>query len=100
MSKAHLIALEEFCRNCNIELSFVNALQENGLIEITIFRETSFIDHSQLHQLEKLIRFYYELDINLEGIETIVHLLTRMNRMQDEITDLRNKLRLFEKSET
>ena len=25
----------------------------------------------QLQQLEKIVRFYYDLDINLEGIETI-----------------------------
>lgn len=100
MSKAHLIALDEFCRSCNIEQSFVNSLQENGLIEIVILKEISFIELSQLNQLEKLIGFYYELDINLEGIETIVHLLNRMDRMQHEISDLRNRLRLFEKSET
>ena len=98
MSKAHLIALEDFCRSYHIEQSFVNSLQENGLIEIVILRESSFIDLSQLHHLEKLIRFHYELDINLEGIETVLHLLNRIHLMQEEITALRNRLQLYEKS--
>jgi chaperone modulatory protein CbpM len=98
MVKANLIALNEFCRICKIEPSFVNSLQEYGLIEIIHLKEIPFIEIGQLHQLEKLIRFYYELDINLEGIETIAHLLARMNRMQEEIAVLRNRLRLFEES--
>jgi len=100
MQIANFVAVDEFCNSWNIEISFINSLQEKGLIEVVIIRETSFIDVSQLQQLEKCIRFYYELDINLEGIETIMHLLQRIDTMHDEINDLRNKLRLFERSET
>ena len=49
--------------------------------------------------LEKFIRLYYELDINLEGIETITHLLQRINSLQDEIIILKNRLRLYEINE-
>ncbi|MDP2339071.1 MAG: chaperone modulator CbpM [Bacteroidota bacterium] len=66
------------------------------MIEIRSVEEATVIDAEQLQQLEKFIRFYYELDINLEGIETITHLLQRLNAMRDEITVLRNKLRLYE----
>jgi hypothetical protein len=100
MQRANPIAIDEFCSSWNIEISFINSLQENGLIEVVIINETACIDVSQLQQLEKYIRFYYELDINLEGIETIIHLLQRIDTMHDEINDLRNKLRLFERSET
>jgi len=90
------IALDEFCANHSIEISFIDSLQQNGLIEITTIKETGFIDVNQLHQVEKFIRFYYDLDINLEGIETINHLLERISDMQDEIVSLRNRLRLYE----
>jgi hypothetical protein len=66
------------------------------LIEITTVREAGFIEADQLKQLEKFIRLYYELDINLEGIETINYLLQRINSMQHEIVALRNKLRIYE----
>lgn len=100
MQIANHIAIDEFCSSWNIETSFINSLQETGLVEVVIVNEIACIDVSQLQQLEKYIRFYYELDINLEGIETIMHLLQRMNNMQNEINNLRNKLRLFERSET
>jgi len=96
MQPEYLIAINEFCANSNIEISFINSLEQNGLIEITTIKETGFIDADQLQQLEKYIHFYYELDINLEGIETIVHLLRRIDLMQDEIITLKNRLRFYE----
>ena len=99
MQTENLIAVNEFCINHNIEISFISSLQQTGLIEITTIKETGFIDAGQLQQLEKFIRFYYELDINLEGIETITHLLQRINSMHDEIIALKNRLRLYETNE-
>jgi hypothetical protein len=96
MQTEYLIAVDEFCTKHNIEISFVSSLQQTGLIEITTIDGTSFINVEQLQQLEMFIRFYYEMDINLEGIETITHLLQRVNAMHDEITALRNKIRLYE----
>jgi beta-phosphoglucomutase-like phosphatase (HAD superfamily) len=99
MQTEYLIAVDEFCANHNIEISFISSLQQTGMIEITTIKETEFIDAGQLQQLEKFIRLYYELDINLEGIETITHLLQRINSLQDEIIVLRNRLRLYETNE-
>ncbi len=96
MQTEYLIPIDEFCASHSIEMSFINSLQKNGLIEITTIKETVFIDSEQLQQVEKFIRFYYDLDINLEGIETITHLLHRISAMQNEIISLRNRLRLYE----
>jgi hypothetical protein len=92
----NLIPADEFCASHNIEVSFIRSLQETGLIEIMTVEEKGYIQTSQLQELEKIIHLYYELDINLEGIETINHLLQRINHMQDEITALKNRLRLYE----
>ena len=99
MQKEKLIAVREFCINHNIEISFISTLQQTGLIEITTIQKTEFIDINQLKQLEKFIRFYYDLDINLEGIETITYLLQRIESLQEEVITLRNKLRLYETNE-
>ena len=99
MSPEYLIAIEEFCAQNDIEISFISSLQKNGLLEIITRKEAGFIDPDQLRQLEKFIRLYYELDINLEGIETIMHLLQRITSMQDEIVALKNRLRLYEPNE-
>jgi hypothetical protein len=96
MQTHDLIGVDKFCANHNIEISFISSLQQNGLIEIQTIRESGFIEPGQLHQLEKMVRLYYELDINLEGIETINYLLEKLNRMQDENIAIRNRLRLYE----
>ena len=66
-----LIAINDFCVNHEIEIDFINLLQQNGLIEISIVESKYFVEKEQLPQLEKFVHFYYDLDINLEGIETI-----------------------------
>ncbi len=90
------IAVNEFCVNHNIEISFLDLLQQNGLIEISTIESQYFIEKEQLPQLEKFVRFYYDLDINLEGIETITWLLQRIETLQNEITKLNNRLRFYE----
>ena len=99
MKTEYLVAVDTFCANHNIEVSFISLLQQNGLIEITTVKETCFIEHDQLLQLEKMIRLYYEMDINLEGIETIDYLLLNINSLQEEVRTLRNRLRLYESGE-
>jgi len=96
MNKINLIPANEFCASHEIEISFIDSLQEAGLIEITTIKETEYVQESQLNELERIVRLYYELDINLEGIETVIHLLQRINDMHDEITLLKNRLRLYE----
>jgi uncharacterized Fe-S cluster-containing MiaB family protein len=96
MNKGNMITANEFCTCHNIEISFLNSLQEAGMLEITTIKETEYIHENQLNELEKIVRLYFELDINIEGIETINHLLRRINNMQDEITLLKNRLRLYE----
>lgn len=94
-----LISIDEFCSSHQIEYSFISSLQDYGLIEITTVSQMRFIDENQLEQLEKIMRLYNDLGINLEGIDTITHLLQRISAMQAEITALRNRLSLYEDDE-
>ena len=100
MQKDHLISADHFCIQHNIEASFISMLHENGLIEITKREQTAFIPEDRLPEIERMVRLHYELDINLEGIEAIIHLLRRVEDLQQEITTLRNRLRMYESIET
>lgn len=91
-----LIAVDEFCLHNHVEKSFISLLQQNGLLELMIIQESKFIGADQLRQLEKMVRFHYELNINLEGIESITHLLEQINDLQNEMRTLRNKLQFYE----
>lgn len=96
METTYLIAIEDFCTNHNIEISFVNSLQQSGLIKLTLQNESLFIQQEQLPILEKIVCFHYDLDINIEGIEAISHLLEQIDQMKDEIHTLKNRLRFYE----
>jgi len=99
MKIENLIEIDEFCTSHEIELSFLSDLHQNGLIEITSIGQNRYISSRQLPQVEKFICFYYELNINIEGIESIAHMLERILCLKKEITTLRNQLLLFEPEE-
>jgi hypothetical protein len=96
MTNKEMIAAEEFCSSHNVELSFLEALSQSGLLEVSRVENTTFISYEQLPDLEKLIRFHYDMDINLEGIEVIHHLLQQIKVMQQEMKLLRSRLGLYE----
>jgi hypothetical protein len=99
MKKENMISAIEFCECHHIKISFIDSLKETGLIEFTSLEETPYIRESQLHDLEKIVRLYNDLDINPEGIDVVINLLRRMEDMQSEITLLKNRLRLYEEPE-
>ena len=96
MQTEELISADEFCIHHNIELAFIYSLKESGLVNIITIEEKIFLPASQLSHLEKIVRLYYEMDINLEGIETITYLLQRLNDMQQQIVSLTNRLQVYE----
>ena len=96
MNHEHLIVASEFCAGHHIEVSFVESLAQHGLINVGSIGEQLAIPDTQLPSLEKMVRLHYELDINLEGIETIFHLLERIEALQQEMFKLQQKNGLFE----
>jgi chaperone modulatory protein CbpM len=96
MQSEEMVSAREFCVHHNIELSFIHSLREYDIIETVLIEEEVFVPTSQLERLERIIRLHFELDINLEGVETITHLLERMKTMQDQIAQLKNRLKTYE----
>jgi chaperone modulatory protein CbpM len=96
MQKEELVPVQEFCVSHELEISFIYALQQYGLVSITTIEETIYLPISQLEQAEQIARLHNELGINFEGIDAIRHLLERVQEMQQEIRALRNKLSLYE----
>jgi chaperone modulatory protein CbpM len=96
MTTKHLIAATDFCVYHQLEHTFITDLQEAGLVEVKIVNNTAYIPETELQKLEKIIRLHNELDINMAGIEAIIHLLQRVEDIQEEIRLLKNSLRLYE----
>ena len=92
-----LVIVSEYCQKCHIDPSFIVMLEEGGLIDINVMDDgEKYLLSSQLRDLEQDTRMYYDLSINIEGIEAIHHMLDRMRNLQDEISLLRIRLRLYE----
>ncbi|MGN7786136.1 chaperone modulator CbpM [Niabella sp. 22666] len=89
MTNENSILIEECCKHYRIETSFVRTLSEQGLIELSYTNESYFIHNDQLSLLEKYMHLHYDLDINIEGIEAISHLLEKIERLQLELRTLK-----------
>ncbi len=96
MEMQEFIPIDIFCRQHGIEISFIISLQEFGLIEVMKVEEAECIPLSQLVEAEKMVRLHGDLEINLEGIDVISHLLQKVKDMQTEIQILKNRLLLYE----
>ena len=92
MSLNQLITVHEIVEIYHTEISFVESLQEFGLIEIQIVNEERFINSDQLPQLEQYLRLHHDLDINPAGIDAINQLLQKVEALQQEIRMLRSRL--------
>ena len=68
-------------------------------IEIRTEGDEHYLLVSQLPEVERYSRMYYDLSINMEGIDAIHHLLERMEGMRREMNSLRNQLLVYRKHE-
>ncbi|MBR8704920.1 chaperone modulator CbpM [Bacteroides pyogenes] len=97
--QTELIIVSEYCQKCHIEPSFIDMLKEGGLIETRTEGGEHYLLLSQLPEVERYSRMYYDLSINMEGIDAIHHLLVRIEEMQREIDSLRKQLMLYRSRE-
>jgi hypothetical protein len=96
METNNLILVEQFCSNSEIKYSFIDSLHEHGIIEIISINENKYLLNEQLKNVEMAIRFHYELNINMEGIDVIANLLIQINDLKQELIKAKNTLSLFE----
>ncbi|MCW1735071.1 chaperone modulator CbpM [Anaerorudis cellulosivorans] len=85
----------ECIRIYKVESAFIDSLNESGLIHIDYQDEDKYIDYEELPKLEQFMRWYYDMDINIEGIEALNYLLDKVKALQEEIMQLRNELRFY-----
>lgn len=94
--KIEQIILSEYIKHYNIETSFIDVLDEMGILKFTRENDEIFLDTDCLRDLERCRQFRYELHINPEGIDVIFNLLKKQTKLQDEIQSLKNRLKLHE----
>jgi len=96
METKSLISIQQFCAQYEIPVTFINALHEYELIEIIVTKNKNYLKAAQINKIEKMVRLYYDLEINLEGIHVIDNLLDKLEDLQNQITALNNRLKFYE----
>lgn len=99
MATQNLILIETLCPHYEIEISFFDDLFSHGLITIETIEERRFIHQDEISDLEKIIRLYHDLNVNIEGIDIVLNLLEKEKELRDELNALKNRLRLYENIE-
>ena len=91
-----MITVNDFCVYHNVEYTFIDYLADAGLVKVTTVNKTNCIPLDEIQKLERLVRLHNELEINEPGLATINNLLQKLEDMEQEMSDLRNKLKVYE----
>jgi chaperone modulatory protein CbpM len=97
MRTENLITVKDFCVYHNVEHTFVEYLADAGLVKVTTVNKTHCIPIDEIQKVERLVRLHSQLEINEPGVATINNLLEKLEDMEQEMSVLRSKLRIYEK---
>ena len=78
ISRAEIIAIY------NIEIDFFDELTDVGLLQVEQEQDEIYLDLEDLSRLERFANLYYDLEINISGIEVIDRLLQQVRDLQNE----------------
>lgn len=96
MPANQLISIHEFCTYSRVEITFVDQLQQQGLIQTTTIGQTAYVPYEQLPRLEKFVRLHQDLSIHPDDLDVVSDLLDRVEQLQHELTQVRNRLASYE----
>ena len=99
MTNEEMVAANEFCISHNVEISFLNSLNESGLLETTTMRKLFLLAMISYRNWKSWSVFIMKWILTSKVLKTIHHLLQQMKAMQDEIRTIKNRLSLYEKIE-
>lgn len=89
------ITYRECLQIYQVEESFLDELHSSGLIEVVFEEDDRYIEYDYLQEIEKFVRWYYELEINMEGIEALYHMLKKVRELQSDVEELKGELNFY-----
>ncbi|MBK5193116.1 MAG: MerR family transcriptional regulator [Flavobacteriaceae bacterium] len=96
MNLNDLIEIDELCIRYKVEHTFIRSLSESGLIEVISLEQKEYVHCDKITEFEKMHRLYHDLNINMEGLEAIQHLLNKLKELQKTNLKLQNRLNIYE----
>jgi len=96
MDTEKYIPVLHLCDLYQLEISFFKELNEEGLIELVSRQNSMYVHEDKLYKVERIIRIYRELNVNIEGIDVVLNLLEKVEKLQNEVNSMQSRLRLYE----
>jgi hypothetical protein len=76
-------------------MNFIYSLRDYGLIDVVSSEGNDYLTVDKLNELEKIIRLHYDLEVNVEGIDVILHLLKQLDDAEQRLNELKNQLKIY-----
>lgn len=99
MESKDFIPVINLCTHYEVAISFFDELHDVGLIKIVAIEQKPCLHCDHLNRVERIIRLYKELNVNIEGIDVIFNLLGRIKVLEAELQTTQNKLLNFEEED-
>lgn len=96
MAQQDFIPISQLCDHYTVEVSFFRKLHEVGLVEITYLEKTECLHQDTLRNFEKIMRIHRDLHVNVEGIDIVLNLLEKVERLNNELHQVKSRLCLYE----
>lgn len=99
MEQENLISIHDFCAHHHLEISFIQTLEENGIVETTTYKEVQYLLPEHLEQVERFARLHQDLDIHPEDLDVVYDLLERMKHLQDQLRQMQQQIDFYKQFE-
>jgi hypothetical protein len=95
MDTKNLIPIDQLCGVYEIPESFIDDLCSYELVEVIDTDDARYIPQDHIKDIEKLMRLHFDLNINYDGLDVVMHLLERIEELEKEVNYLKNKLSIY-----
>lgn len=99
MEAKEFIPVINLCTHYEVAVSFFDELHDIGLIKIVAVEQKPCLHCDHLNRVERIIRIYKELNVNIEGIDVIFNLLDRIKELEAALQITQDKLLKFDEED-
>jgi len=92
MTGKDFYTLMEISEICRIKTGFIKELAKSGVIEIRKRKNTECAGPEIIDIVKIAGRLYFDLGVNIEGIEIILSMRNQILDLQEEVTGLRKRV--------
>ncbi|MEH6513625.1 chaperone modulator CbpM [Maribacter arcticus] len=96
MDSENFILIKHYCEKTQTPIDFIDDLLEYGMIEVQVIENKTYVQSKHIIEIERIYRLRQDLGINMEGIDSLNHMLEKVNRLEQELKLLRNRLTIYE----